>query len=256
MMNDVVARLLRRLASFAAVAPAICSDAQAAEPESHDAKPQLADHHTGTISKLIFGRARAGQTMLASHRSHSSHSSHRSHSSHYSGSGGGGSSTPSVPRTPTTTAPVKAPVSNGATASSTLQRAPAPESTTKPPAPPPAVISAKQPGLSTNDQELARVLAKLPTVYSRWPREAKLVRPTKFNIQEGGKIVGLISLDAGTKVRIVEIKKEHAVVRVGTVEAVTPVQDTNIIELMGGPAAILQLPDETPAASENKNAAK
>lgn len=107
------------------------------------------------------------------------------------------------------------------------------------PTTPPAPVPVAAPAIKTTD-----VLKKLPRVRSHWPKEVTLNRVTKFNIVEGGKVIGVIELHAGTKVRLVEVKPEHAVVALVTGNTPLPVDYTTLIEQMGGPEKILALPDE------------
>jgi len=97
---------------------------------------------------------------------------------------------------------------------------------------------------------LAEVLKKLPKVRSKWPTEAKLTKNTSFNIYDSGHLIGIIQLNAGTKVRIIEIKLQHAVVEISTGQSPLPVTNTDIIDRMGGAAAILALPDDPVPQSE------
>ena len=72
---------------------------------------------------------------------------------------------------------------------------------------------------------------------------------------DGDKVVGVIRLEAGTRIKIVEIKPEHAIVRVGATESPVPVVQTDLVELMGGAAKVLALPDD-PVAAKPAPAAK
>lgn len=98
---------------------------------------------------------------------------------------------------------------------------------------------------------LAQVLAKLPKVRSKWPAEAKLKWDVKFNLMDGETVVGVISLNAGTRVKIATITPRHAVIRIGSTESPLPVTQTDLIELMGGLEKILALPDD-PAPATSK----
>ncbi|HRE83582.1 MAG TPA: hypothetical protein PLN52_21230 [Opitutaceae bacterium] len=226
-MNSTVAKLLRRLASIAAVsggASAASSDSEigGSAEASGSSEKTWTTNDVPARGKLVFGKARRGHEHLIAHRSHSSHSSHRSHSSHYSSRSSGGSGY---------TAP------RSSSGSSSVYVAPAtiaPSPTPKPTTPP---VGA--PAIKIND-----VLKKLPRVRSHWPKEVTLNRVTKFNIVEGGKVIGVIELHAGTKVRLVEVKPEHAVIALVTGNTPLPVDYTTLIEQMGGPEKILALPDE------------
>lgn len=216
-MTPAVARLLRRLAS-AAVGVSVMSppQAHAALVPSVGDKPdqdQFKRLETIKTRKLVFGTQRRGWAQLAAHGSHSSHSSH---SSHYSGASGGYYS-PTVPVTPT----------------------PAPAA--------PALPAAKvQPADSA--AILDQVLKKLPKVRSHWPKTTHVVRAAKFNLVDGTDIIGVIELNAGAKVTLVEIKPEHAIIAYTGLESPLPVPNTDIIEQMGGPEKILALPDDPIAA--------
>jgi len=91
---------------------------------------------------------------------------------------------------------------------------------------------------------LADVFRKLPKIRSRWPQEAILKAKCHFNLRDGEKVVGIIELDAGTRVTILDIKLQHMVVRIGATESPLPVIKTDIIERMGGAAKILGYPDD------------
>ena len=198
--------------------------------EGHDSHRQqtLSDADHVKTGKLVFGSVRAGQTQLASHRSHSSHSAH------YSGSGGGYYPAPAAtPPAPTPLAP-----SPSYPYSPPSQVTPTPEPRVQAPTPAPSSAI------------LADVLKKLPKVRSKWPKEAKLTKNTTFNLYDGGHLIGLIQINAGTKVRVIEIKLEHAVVEISTGQSPLPVINTDIVERMGGAAVILALPDDAPPQSE------
>lgn len=228
-MHPKIAVLLRRLLPLVSTAPAVATESTLADlpPSSPHPDNTAVQAHTPTVKKLVYGLARAGHKLLATHRSHSSHSSHRSHSSHYSGSSGGGSSYPSTTPAPAPTPPAK---------------------TERPPAP----AKAKAEESAPVAPDLARVLAKLPKVRSQWPAEARLTKVTQFTLKDGDKDVGVIRLEEGTRVKIVAIKLEHAVVRIGATESTIPVPNTDLIERMGGAEKILALPDEP----ETKETAK
>jgi hypothetical protein len=108
----------------------------------------------------------------------------------------------------------------------------------------------------TTTPEMASVLKKLPRVRSKWPKEAKLVKATQFNLYDGDNVVGVVSLNAGTRIKLIYITLAHAVVRIGSTESPLPVNSTDIIELMGGPTTILALPDDTAPKVDSKPEAK
>lgn len=226
-MHPKIAVLLRRLLPLVSTAPAVAAESSPADlpPSPSSSDPTAIQSHTPKVKKLVYGLARAGHKLLATHRSHSSHSSHRSHSSHYSGSSGGGSY-PSTTPSPT----------------------PPPAKTERPPAP----AKAKAEESAPVAPDLARVLAKLPKVRSQWPAEARLTKVTQFTLKDGDKDVGVVRLEEGTRVKIVAIKLEHAVVRIGATESTIPVPNTDVIDRMGGAEKILALPDEP----ETKETAK
>ncbi|MCU1329948.1 MAG: hypothetical protein JWN34_5318 [Bryobacterales bacterium] len=103
---------------------------------------------------------------------------------------------------------------------------------------------------------MASVLAKLPKVRSRWPAQTRLTKATQFNLYDGENVTGVITLNAGSKVRIVDITTQHAVVIVGGNQSPLPVNQTDIIELMGGVPAILAMPDDPAPAADTKTAGK
>ncbi|MEO6993959.1 MAG: hypothetical protein ABI273_10040 [Lacunisphaera sp.] len=230
-MNTSVARLIRRLLPvFASAAVAPQSKAVVSLPPSHNDQmgnePVILRQEELKTNKLIFGTARAGNPQLLAHGSHSSHSSH---SSHYSGSSGRGSYTPPA------------------------QTPPPPQETPTKVAPKP---EKQPPSAADTAPEMANVLKKLPRVRSKWPKEAKLTKATQFNLYDGNSVVGVISLNAGTRIKIIEITLAHAVVRIGSTESPLPVNSTDIIALMGGAPTILALPDDSPAETESKPATK
>jgi hypothetical protein len=92
----------------------------------------------------------------------------------------------------------------------------------------------------------AEVLAKLPKVRSHWPKEVKLKEKTFFSIYDEGRVVGMMTLDAGSVLKLIEVKPQHAVVRVGQSTSPIPVENTDLIERMGGEKNILDLRDEPP----------
>jgi hypothetical protein len=99
---------------------------------------------------------------------------------------------------------------------------------------------------------MAQVLKKLPRVRSHWPAEARLTKPAQFNIYDGDQVVGVVRLNAGTKVKVVEITLQHALVRVGSTQSPLPVSYTDIVDIMGGASEILALPDDAAPADTNK----
>jgi hypothetical protein len=100
---------------------------------------------------------------------------------------------------------------------------------------------------------LGKVLEKLPRIRSRWPTDAKLTKDVQFNLFEGDRVIGVIGLKTGTKVKIVEIKSEHAVIQFGATQSPMPVTNTDIIDQLGGLEKILALPDD-PAPPLEKTA--
>ncbi len=103
---------------------------------------------------------------------------------------------------------------------------------------------------------MANVLKKLPRVRSRWPAQVKLTKSAQFNLYDGETVAGVITLNAGTTLRIVDINLQHAIVRVGSAQSPLPVTYTDIIATMGGTEKILALPDDAPPKPEAKEPAK
>lgn len=98
---------------------------------------------------------------------------------------------------------------------------------------------------------MSQVLRKLPKIRSKWPQEAVLAKTTQFNLLDGGKVVGVMTINAGTKVKIIEVKSEHAVVRVAGNVSPLPVDNLDLVDRMGGAEKILAYPDdETPKPSQ------
>lgn len=97
------------------------------------------------------------------------------------------------------------------------------------------------------NQMLSDVLAKLPKVRSKWPKEVVLPKAQSFNFMEGDKVVGVVQTEAGAKVALIEIKPEHAVIRFAGAETPMPVMKTDIVMQMGGAKKILALPDDPPS---------
>lgn len=232
-MSPAVASLLRRLVSLVAGASAATqtnaalNESSASDTQDREQLGAIRTEQQRT-SKLVFGKARHGAHFLASHRSHSSHRSHASHSSHYSGTSGGYRPAPS--------APPAAPPPPPRTSPPPLER----KRDQPKPAPAPTVI----------DTTLAEVLKKLPKLRSRWPSQALLTKTAQFNLYEGDKIIGVVTLNPGTKIKILAIKPEHAIVRFGGHESPLPVPNTDIIDRMGGSEAILACPDDASPGAE------
>jgi hypothetical protein len=231
-MRPAVSNLLRRLITLAA-GTTIISDVQAVQTPriqflegTIDNSGSLSREIT-KISKLVFGRMKSGSHQFAGHASHSSHVSH------YSGTSGGGLYIPDSPpqSTPTTPPPP--------------QYVPQPVIPARPPTPAPAIAAAStKPAIPDTNQILAAVLKKLPKVRSKWPKEGKLIKDSHFMLHEGDTIVGIVELNTGAKIKVQEITLENALVIVGGIPSAVPVTNTNIIELMGGSAVILALPDD------------
>lgn len=190
-------------------------------------------HEEYQTSKLVYGMAREGSADLLAHRSHSSHSSHRSHSSHSSHYSGAGAPAPSVPIVTPTPRPAPAP-------SPITPKAPLVAPKITPPAPKTTNAVA-----ATAGSLLDQVLKKLPKVRSKWPREVQLVKTTQFTMRDGGKEIGVMTLNPGTKVNLVEVKPEHAVILMAGSMSPVPVQNTDLIDRMGGLDAVLRLVDES-----------
>ena len=234
-MNPAVARLLHRLTSLATTTTAFASSHDAITTVVRSTNPSLDDSKESrldtTIStpKLVYGAARQGAVQLASHASHSSHSSHASHASHASHYSSSGSES-------------------------------APAYTPPPPASPPP--TAQKPAESKPEARniASEVLAKLPKLQSHWPKELQLTKRTFFNIYDGGKVVGMTTLDAGAILQLVEVKPQHVVVRVGSSTSPVPVENTDLVERMGGEEDVLSLADDpqrqvTPPPESSKPAA-
>jgi hypothetical protein len=90
------------------------------------------------------------------------------------------------------------------------------------------------------------VLARLPKLRSHWPKEVTLTQKTFFKIYDEGRVVGLMTLDAGSILKLLEVKPEHAVVRVGESTSPIPVENTDLVERMGGEEKVLALHDDPP----------
>jgi len=94
----------------------------------------------------------------------------------------------------------------------------------------------------------ADVLAKLPRLRSRWPKEVRLTQKTFFKIYDGNQVVGLTTLDEGSILKLIEVKPQHAIVRVGQSTSPVPVGNTDLVERMGGEKEILEMKDDPPPA--------
>jgi len=88
------------------------------------------------------------------------------------------------------------------------------------------------------------VLAKLPKLRSRWPKEIRLVKRTFFTIYDNGQVIGMTTLEAGSTLKLIEVKPQHAVVRVGESTSPVPVENTDLVERMGSEEAVLAMPDD------------
>jgi hypothetical protein len=112
-------------------------------------------------------------------------------------------------------------------------RAPVPRQ----PAPPPPSAAARD--------KWSQVLAKLPKIGSRWPSKIALEKDTMFTLRdEDGKAVGMTSIKAGATLTLIEVKPEHAVVRVSSSICPIPVENTDLVDQLGGSDAVLALPDD------------
>lgn len=198
------------LSSSAVVSPGVAGNFAPAQPAPSAAPPEREIQQSGkSVAKLVFGRLHGSREFLAAHSSHSSHRSHSSHSSHSSHYSG-------------TSAP--APRSNYVPAS-TL------------PEPVPIV------------RPLPEVLRKLPNLRSHWPKTVRLKQRVSFNLVNNGAPVGITSMEAGAVVRLIEVKPQHAVVLVQGSNVPLPVEQSDLIEQMGGASTILLLKDDAPATS-------
>ena len=246
-MNAAVSRILRRILPLALVSigtEAAATGVAYTEPESQQPQAEEKMSKFEQATKLVFGRAREGLLQLTAHRSHSSHSSHRSHSSHsshYSGSGGGGYSSPAQPSQPSYVAPAPAP---------RPAPPPPPSPAPPPPAPPAPPVTTTPPAGQLPPVEqpesgiIAEVLKKLPKVRSRWPATAKLTKATRFQLYEGDRVVGMFELTPGATIKVVEIKLQHAIIKLPMGNSPVPVLNTDIINVMGGVEKVLALPDD------------
>ncbi|WP_198529890.1 hypothetical protein [Geminisphaera colitermitum] len=107
------------------------------------------------------------------------------------------------------------------------------------------------PSTETTDPVLSQVLKKLPKIRSRWPEEVRLTKVSRFNILDGSNVIGVVQFNAGTKIRLLEIKPQHAVVKIATGESPLPVLNTDIIEQLGGAQKILAFPDDPPVETKS-----
>jgi hypothetical protein len=73
-----------------------------------------------------------------------------------------------------------------------------------------------------------------------------------FNLYNGTKLIGVTSLEVGTKVKLLDIRHEHAIILINGQQSPLPVLNTNIIVLMGGAEKILAYPDDPVIPSEGK----
>jgi hypothetical protein len=94
----------------------------------------------------------------------------------------------------------------------------------------------------------APLLSKLPRVRSKWPKQVTLKARSYFQIVSEGARVGMLSKEAGTVLDLVEVTPQHAVVRLDEGQSQLPVERCDLIERMGGEAAIFALADDASAA--------
>lgn len=81
--------------------------------------------------------------------------------------------------------------------------------------------------------------------------EVRLTKVSRFNILDGSNVIGVVQFNAGTKIRLLEIKPQHAVVKIATGESPLPVLNTDIIEQLGGAQKILAFPDDPPVETKS-----
>jgi hypothetical protein len=98
-------------------------------------------------------------------------------------------------------------------------------------------------------------MKKLQRIRSRWPQLIQIKKEIYFALREGDDDVGYISLKPGAKLRVVEIKPEHAIVVVGDAVCPVPVEYTDLLDRLGGIAVVLAMPDDPPPADETTSSA-
>jgi hypothetical protein len=99
-------------------------------------------------------------------------------------------------------------------------------------------------------------MEKLVRVRSKWPREVTLTKNTQFNLFDGDKVIGVVGLNAGAKVKLAEVQLQHAIITVANSKSPIPITNTDIIDSMGGAAAILALPDDPNPKGDAKQPTK
>jgi hypothetical protein len=111
------------------------------------------------------------------------------------------------------------------------------------------------PATPTQSEIWSAVLQKLPRIRSRWPNIIVLKRATYFTILDGTQQVGFVSLNTGTKLHLIDIKPEHALVMVSDTVSPVPVENTDLVDQLGGMMAVLALTDDPapPSADPNPN---
>lgn len=92
------------------------------------------------------------------------------------------------------------------------------------------------------------MMRKMQRIRSRWPGDVLIKKESYFALKDGGEDVGYISLKAGTKLHLIEIKPEHAIVVVADAICPVPVENTDLVDRLGGISGILALPDDPPPA--------
>jgi len=93
-------------------------------------------------------------------------------------------------------------------------------------------------------------MKKLQRIRTRWPQLVQIKKDIYFALKDGDEEVGYISLKPGTKLRLVEIKPQHAIVVVGDAVCPVPVEYTDLLDRLGGITAVLGLADDPPPADE------
>ena len=109
-------------------------------------------------------------------------------------------------------------------------------------------------GFVGDDALKSEVLRKLPRIRSRWPKQVKLTKDVRFTLYEGERPVGIVGMKAGAPLTLLNVKVEHAIVQVQNSESPLPVLNTDLIEQLGGHAAVLALPDDGVASGQGSKA--
>lgn len=101
----------------------------------------------------------------------------------------------------------------------------------------------------TEEVSNGKIVEKLLKVSSRLPRETKILEKTEIPILDSGRVIGSGTVQAGVTLRVVTVEPKGLVLMVGGTPSLVPLEKTDLVERMGGGAAIMRLPDDSNTAA-------